>query len=357
LKENIGMFVCIHPNKRLNELGYDTQRFIEILDANGISNELVFAGSQGFWEKVNQCNLFIYQWNVSDYHRQIAKSILPIIENRMKIKCYPNSTSSWIYDDKIREYYFLKQHGFPFAKCWIFYDKANTLEFVDKARYPIIFKLRSGAGSRMVRMIKNRSEAVKYVDLMFGKGIGNADGLPGDIADGIKRMGMQNFLHARLGRIKNKLTSRYTVPYDWTIHKHYILFQEFMPNNKYDTRVAVVGKRAFAFQRINIENDFRASGSPNHNFDPDAIDIKFVELAFKISKTFGFDTMAYDFLYDENGQPSLVEISYSFAATKGSDASKCPGHWDEKLNWHPGSMEIPHCILMDLLEMPHLKAS
>ncbi|MFX0199572.1 MAG: RimK family alpha-L-glutamate ligase [Candidatus Hodarchaeota archaeon] len=351
------MLVCIHPNIKLNELGHDTRRFIEILDANGISNELVYAGSEDFWDKINQCDLFIYQWNVSDYHRQIAKSILPIIENRMKIKCYPNSLSSWIYDDKIREYYLLKQHDFPFAKCWIFYDKTNAEAFVRKSRYPIIFKLRSGAGSRMVRMIRNRSEAVQYVNLMFGRGIGYHSGLPGDLADGIRRMGMQKLLRVKLGGIRKKITSRDAFSQDWATHKNYILFQKFMPGNAYDTRVAVVGKRAFAFQRLNIVNDFRASGSQNYNFDPDAIDLKFVDLAFRISRTFGFDTMAYDFLYDENGQASLVEISYAFAATKGSEASKCPGYWDENMNWHPGAMEIPHCILMDLLEMPQLKAS
>src|SRR6185503_17089802 len=43
----------------------------------------------------------------------------------------------------------------------------------------------------------------------------------------------------------------------------YILLQEFLSNNKFDTRVTVIGNRAFAYRRFNRPNDFRASGSGN----------------------------------------------------------------------------------------------
>ena len=43
--------------------------------------------------------------------------------------------------------------------------------------------------------------------------------------------------------------------------KDYVYFQKFLPNNKYDIRIVVIGDRAFGFIRYNRENDFRASGS------------------------------------------------------------------------------------------------
>ena len=39
-------------------------------------------------------------------------------------------------------------------------------------------------------------------------------------------------------------------PY-WQIDKNYIYFQEFIPGNEFDTRVTVIGDRAFAFRRMN----------------------------------------------------------------------------------------------------------
>lgn len=44
-------------------------------------------------------------------------------------------------------------------------------------------------------------------------------------------------------------------------HKGYIYFQDFIPNNNYDTRVKVIGNRCAALRRYNRKNDFRASGS------------------------------------------------------------------------------------------------
>jgi hypothetical protein len=43
--------------------------------------------------------------------------------------------------------------------------------------------------------------------------------------------------------------------------------------------------------------------------------------------------MAYDFLTDSNGKPSLVEISYAYQSKAVFD---CPGHWNDKLEWQEG---------------------
>jgi hypothetical protein len=56
---------------------------------------------------------------------------------------------------------------------------------------------------------------------------------------------------------------------------------------------------------------------------------------------------AYDFIYSENGEPVIIELS-CFFGTKGS--SKCSGYWDRNLNFHEKSIEPSEWILRNLLK-------
>jgi glutathione synthase/RimK-type ligase-like ATP-grasp enzyme len=350
------MIVGIHPNKKHGRFSYDSKRFIEILKFNKIQTKILYAGEPAFWDRVSNCDLFIFQWTHIDYFRQIAESILPIIEGYLKIKCFPNMQSSWIYDDKIRQYYLLKLHGFPVIDSWVFYDKNSALKFVEQSDYPLVFKLISGAGSRMVRLVRKKSTAKKYVLLMFGRGIPYDKGLPGNSFDEIKKKGIIRNLRIQGGKFKKRIKEGSNFYYEnWQIHKNYIMFQKFLPGNSYDTRVVVIGNRTFAFQRKNLPKDFRASGSDNYIVDKNVIDSRMIKIAFQVSQTFGFDSMAYDFLYDEHKRPVIGEISYVFGTEHGSKISECPGYWDKEMNWHPNSIDAPYYIICDLLKAQELK--
>jgi len=142
------------------------------------------------------------------------------------------------------------------------------------------------------------------------------------------------------------LTDKKNYP-EWQIQKDAVLFQKFLPDNNFDTRVTVIGNRAFAFRRFVRKDDFRASGSGNFDMDPDKIDIHCLGIALSISKELNFNTMAYDFIYDENKEPYINEISYCF---EDRIVQSCPGFWDEKLTWHPGHIWPQQCQLEDFLE-------
>ena len=75
-------------------------------------------------------------------------------------------------------------------------------------------------------------------------------------------------------------------PY-WDVHYRYALFQQWLPGNEFDTRITVIGNRAFGFRRFNRQGDFRASGSGNLDWDPVQVDPAFVQLAFRIAKRLG----------------------------------------------------------------------
>jgi glutathione synthase/RimK-type ligase-like ATP-grasp enzyme len=139
---------------------------------------------------------------------------------------------------------------------------------------------------------------------------------------------------------------------EWQIQKDAILFQKYLPNNHYDTRVVTFGKRAIAARRFVRKNDFRASGSDSMDTDPEKIDTRCLEIAFTISNKLNFKTMAYDFIYGEDKTPYIGEISYCFPDFA---FHSCQGYWDESLTFHQGHIWPQYFQLIDFLQINDLK--
>lgn len=115
--------------------------------------------------------------------------------------------------------------------------------------------------------------------------------------------------------------------------KGYIYFQDFLPNNQFDIRVVVIYGKAFAAKRMVRKNDFRASGSGNTLYEKEHLSIDAVKLAFQLSARLRVQCIAFDFVYNEAGNPVAIEISYGFPP----DApDRCVGYWDESLQFYEG---------------------
>ncbi len=333
------MRVGIH--RGVNGFSNFIRKYEDICKLNGIPSIRLDAGEQDFWEKLKTCNIFVYNWRVEHNDQQLANTIIPLVENQMNIKCFPNMSTCWAYDDKIREFYMLKLAGFPVIESWVFWDRPRAIEWANTAEYPVVFKLKGGAGSYNVLLLETKTKAINWIKRIFGKGL---------------KTGVISYTDGK--RIKKKVRSlinriKGDDPYPfWQIDKNYAYFQKFLAENDYDTRVVVIGDRAYAFRRFNRKNDFRASGSNDTDLNPKNVDLQFVKLAFEISRKMKFQSMAYDFIYDEDKKPGLIEISYTFP---DRTLSKCPGYWDLQLNWVEGNFYPQFFQMMDLLEMPNLE--
>ncbi len=117
------------------------------------------------------------------------------------------------------------------------------------------------------------------------------------------------------------------------LERGYAYFQEWVPDNAYDTRIIVIGDRAWGYRRYPYPGDFRASrsGGPR-DYDPGKIDPRMLELAFAISRRLGFRCMAYDMML-LRGEPVVLELSYTFGFHL---LHECPGHWTPTVDWVPG---------------------
>jgi hypothetical protein len=182
---------------------------------------------------------------------------------------------------------------------------------------------------------------------MFRTGI-SSNGIP--VAGNLKFHDFKTFARKIGGPLYYRLKGQ--EPDRWTREKGYALFQKFLPGNKFDTRITTIGGRAFGYRRFVRKNDFRASGSGQFDPDPGQVDPRCVRIALEISGKLKFQTMTYDFLFDENNEPHFCEISYTYTDWM---VHACPGFWDTEMNWHPGHYWPQYFHLMDALEIRDLK--
>lgn len=292
-------------------------------------------------------------WHWSHYPSEIRWSALPIlrvVEECLRIPVFPDMATCWHFDDKIAQSYLLEALGIPHPKTWVFWRKAEALAWCAKAAYPVVAKLSGGAGSQNVRLIRDAVEARAYVKQCFsGSGILVRHPLP---------QGTWSQPWARLKRAAKRaaqaapyvFTARYPSLPDqtyWMPHKNYALFQEFVAGNEFDTRVTIIGNRAFAYRRFNRPGDFRASGSGNFSVESNPIDVRCVRTAFDASRKLRSQSMAFDFLFrGEAREPVVGEISYGFVDWM---VEKCPGHWDPAMNWHAGHLWPEEAHVEDFL--------
>lgn len=264
------------------------------------------------------------------------------------LRVFPNHATSWHFDDKIAQKYLLESVGAPLAPTWVFYSKKEALEYLDRAQYPLVFKLRRGAGSMNVRLIMNRREGRGIVRQMFRRGI-NAAPVRESIRRAAARARRKDHggapFRARLARAAGRITRQLlSTPRE----RGYVLFQKFIPENDHDLRATVIGERCFIFRRDVRPGDFRASGSGRISyFEEEEVPLDVVKTAFSISRKLGFQSMSYDFVRDpENAKAMVLEMSFVFNDVA---VANCPGYLRPDCTWCDGQAWPQDAILEDLL--------
>lgn len=296
--------------------------------------------------QLTDCDALLWHHHQTMFKDTItAKRILFALEHA-GVKVFPDFNTGWHFDDKVAQKYLLEAIDAPLVPSYVFYDKQKALKWVQETSFPKVFKLKGGAGSANVKLIKSKVEAKKLVQKAFGTGISQYDRW-GSLKERYRnfKLGEAGFIEVVKGLV------RLVIPTEFARlagrEKGYVYFQKFLPNNDFDIRVIVIGNRAFAVKRIVRQNDFRASGSGVKRYGKEEIDIECVKIAFEVNKKIKSQSIAYDFVYDENNTPLLLEICYGFAI---EFYDPCPGYWDRDLNWHEGKFVPQEWMVDDLVE-------
>jgi glutathione synthase/RimK-type ligase-like ATP-grasp enzyme len=340
----------------INKLPPYSESFRKILSVNGIPYKILDPNSSSLLEDLKDCSHLLFRHSQGDTDLKICETIFTFASKMYGIKCMPDFESFWQYEDKIKEYYLLKSHGFPIVDSHVFWNIEHADAFLKQTHFPIVAKLAKGAASSNVVIVKSLEEGQSINRQVFYKGV-KAGGLNnGSNLKSLRKAGLTKYGKAslRLFLIKAGIIRDKSYFPEWQIQKDAVLYQKYLPNNPFDQRITVIGKRAFGLRRFVRKNDFRASGSGNVDLDPLNIDTRCVEIAFSISNKLNFSTMAYDFIYDEDNKPNINEFGYCFA---DYDIEASHGYWDDKLNWHEARNWPQYYQLKDFLQIQDLKAA
>jgi glutathione synthase/RimK-type ligase-like ATP-grasp enzyme len=336
------MKLAIHPHKN----GF-SDRWIQYCEEKGIAYKIVSCYDSDIIQQLDDCDALMWNWNQNDFRAALmARQLTISLELRGK-KMFPNFESSWHHDDKVGQKYLLEAIDAPLVKTHVFYVKEEAEKWLDTTSFPKVWKLRGGAGSINVKLVRSRADAQGYVNKAFGKGFPQIDGW-GRLKDKFWILKRDKNFAAVKGIFKG--IARLFIPTELAKfsqrEKGYLYFQDFAPNNDHDTRLIVIGNRCVGVRRYVRENDFRASGSGIKAYDPELFDKRCIKIAFDIAKKLGTQSIGFDFIWDGD-EPKIVEISYTYII--GPFYDDCPGYWDSDLQWHPDKVNLQYYQMDDFI--------
>ncbi len=337
------MYLCLQDGKIIiknsmkiaihyNDEGF-APRWIAYCEKKGYEYKLVNAYDSDIIQKIADCDAFMWHWCQADYRSLLFAKQLLFAVQLSGIKTFPDFNTVWHYDDKVAQKYLFESQNIPLVPSYVFYTKKEALDWIKGTSFPKVFKLRGGAGASNVWLCRDAHHAKRLAKKAFTSGFTQFD------RKGYLKERFHKFLHGRdtiVGVMKGiaRLFIPTTLAKMYHREKGYMYFQDFIPNNTYDIRVCIVQNKAFAIKRLCREGDFRASGSGRLIYDKDQIDERCIEVAFEANRAIKAQSIAFDFVFDENDRPLIVEISYAYSV---GAYDSCEGYWDENLKWHQGN--------------------
>jgi glutathione synthase/RimK-type ligase-like ATP-grasp enzyme len=324
-------------------------RWIEYCEKNNVTFRLVNCLDSNIINEVKDCDILLWHFNHNQHiDLLVARHILTAISN-MGVKVFPDYNSSWHFDDKIAQKYIFESLDLPHIRTHCFYSKQLALEWIETTKYPFVWKLKRGAGSRNVRLVENKHQAIRLCNKAFGDGFCPVPSSLGDFKSRTRKVSSFSDLWSKLKRRPRLLIQNRKTALSFPVEKDYFLTQDFLPGNTYDTRITIIDGICWGFTRSVRKNDFRASGSGDISYDQNKIDPRCLEITRMASNKIGGKCLAFDFINHPVNGPQLVEMSYAFVPTA---IASCPGHWDSSGKWKNESLYPEDIILNKILELP-----
>jgi glutathione synthase/RimK-type ligase-like ATP-grasp enzyme len=333
--------VAIHHRE-----GSFSDRWIAYCELQGIHYKVVNCLDSDIMKQLSSSAALLWHWSHGDPRDQLMARNVIMAAEAMGVTVFPSVSTCWHFDDKIAQKYLLEAIGAPLVPTYVFYDLEEALRWIDRASFPKVFKLRKGAGSSNVRLVPSATEARALAERAFSAGFSPVSHYGQDALKRYRIAKRRGDLLNVVRRIPRVLATIQNNKRMMGREKGYVYFQDFIPGNDFDTRVTVIGNRAFGFTRNVRPSDFRASGSGDIVYDAGRIKQECVEIAFDVTRKVGSQSMAFDFVLAEDKQPMILEVSYCY---NPNAVHCCPGYWNRKLHWQEGAMWPQDAILIDLL--------
>ncbi|MBT2133568.1 hypothetical protein KK137_04390 [Croceibacterium sp. LX-88] len=325
--------------------------WVEYCNINSIPFKEVDCFSSDIMNDLDGCSALLWHWSHIDYLAHLfARQLIASVEAR-GVLVFPSTATCWHYDDKVGQKYLLDSIGAPAVPSHVFYDRDRALSWLQQAAFPLVWKLRGGAGSQNVRLVRNFDAAQAIVRRSFGRGWRSSrfHALREKIWHFRRQPGLNNF--SNIGRGLARVIVPHEIHRQQQAERNYVYFQDFVPENDHDIRVIVIGERAIAIKRMIRDGDFRASGSGLILHAKGEIPEECLRIAFDVTEKIDSQCCAFDFVRD-GSRWSIIEISYAFSLAGYVD---CPGFWKADLSWHPGAVRPEHFMIEDVVSRLNAK--
>lgn len=256
-----------------------SNKFSEILNKKEIDYGYIYIDKDNWLQQIEKYDVLIWKPAFMGIESsQFLKEKVYFIQHIMNKRIFPNYETVWHFDSKVAQKYLFEYLNIRTPKTWVSFDYNESIQIAENINYPVIHKDSAGAGGLGVQLIKSKKKLNRILNYSF------------------------------LG--KKIVSSVFKTKHDRYGHMY---IQKFMKNNSGDLRINIIGQNyATGFWRMNRKNDFRASGSGNIDYDSE-IPREIIKFCANISKENNFDSMAYDIIFDQNGDYVIVEMSYAYS--------------------------------------------
>ena len=323
-----------------------SDKWISYCELHGIPYKVVDCYQSDIVRQLEGCSGLMWHWSHSDAKAALFARQLTLSLEKAGLRVFPDSNTSWHYDDKVGQKYLLEAVGAPLVPSHVFFDRKEALLWADNTTYPKVFKLAGGAGASNVKLATSATLAKRWINRSFRRGWPMQSRLY-PLREALWHLRRDRTLRAVLGigfglariivRNEDERAGRR--------EKGYAYFQDFIPGNSFDIRAVVIGRRCYAFKRGVRKGDFRASGSGIMIHDPTQIPLSCVVAAFATADAIGSQCLAFDFVLRDE-VPLIVETSYAFAL-KGY--KNCVGYWDRSMDWHDANITPEEYMIEDFI--------
>lgn len=96
---------------------------------------------------------------------EVHDNLMHIKSMYPKLKIYPDPEIIMYYNDKYKQYLFLKSHNYPTPLTYPLFSEESVRIADEQLGYPMVIKNRYGAGGGSVFKIFNKNELMKYYNL------------------------------------------------------------------------------------------------------------------------------------------------------------------------------------------------
>jgi glutathione synthase/RimK-type ligase-like ATP-grasp enzyme len=350
LKVNNNKVAIIANDQNSNHSGSWTSEWVDYCEKTRLDFKVFSSHSLNIIEDIRDYNVLLWHFSGYNLHDMlIARSIL-YSAKAMGLKVFPDFEEAWHFDDKMAENYMLHAINAPIPKYYHFYTLDKLVEWLDEnPQFPIVAKLKNGSGSNNVKLINDRTEAIKYGLRMFKKGFNSSPSIIFKASSNVRSAKKVSTFINRAKRIPEFLCTVKNAR-EFPKEHGYVLFQEVIPNDGYDLKIVVIGNKLSFIVRSVRKGDFRASGGGDLFFDKNYVTRNILETAFATNDALSFKCMGYDYIvHNKTGEAKIVETSYGFSHSALLQAG---GYFDRRGNWYDVPLNAPKEILKNLLTTP-----